>query len=373
LIHVVTLVAALAATFAGVARALDFSDEDPRPPRGEVGMVYEYEIGTRAGCLPHRLEILSGQLPPGTNLRWVGSHPPDSTTFVVEGVMTQAGTFNVWLAVRDCDNRSAETLFTFEVSARRYSIATTSLPAGAVGKPYSATLHAAGVDSNTSWEVTNGSLPAGLSLSKEGLISGTPTAGGKSTFTVEATGVAKDFSGTRVDSKELSIDIVALGARISRPTAEVGVPYRATLVGTGGRAPYRWSATRAPAGLRVASDGTLRGTPARAGSYTFPVRVVDATGAATDVRVNLVVVPRLAVATTRLPAAAAGKTYRASIQLRGGARPFRWSAAGLPRGMKLVAGALTGRATAEGTFRVRIRVRDVLGAVATRTLSLTVR
>src|ERR671935_630655 len=153
-IRVLTLAAVLAAVFAGVALALDFEDEDPHPPRGEVGMVYEYEIGTRAGCLPHRLEILSGQLPPGTKLRWVNSRPPDSTTHVVEGVMTEAGTFNAWLAVRDCDNRSAETLFTFEVWPRRFWIATSSLPAAALGAQYSTTLQTAGIDSNTTWEIT---------------------------------------------------------------------------------------------------------------------------------------------------------------------------------------------------------------------------
>src|SRR5919201_2388854 len=138
-IRVLTLAAVLAASFAGVAVALDFQDEDPQPPRGEVGMVYEYEIGTRAGCLPHRIEIQSGQLPPGTKLRWVGSRPPDSTTHVVEGVMTEAGTFNGWLAVRDCDNRSAEALFTFEVWPRRFGIDTKTLTPVDVGAPYSAT------------------------------------------------------------------------------------------------------------------------------------------------------------------------------------------------------------------------------------------
>jgi hypothetical protein len=58
-IQVFALLAAVAAVFAGVARALDFNDEDPEPPRGEVGMVYEYEIGTHAGGN----ELAVGQLP----------------------------------------------------------------------------------------------------------------------------------------------------------------------------------------------------------------------------------------------------------------------------------------------------------------------
>jgi hypothetical protein len=372
-IQALTLVAVLAAAFAGIAYALDFEDENPHPPRGEVGMVYEYEIGTRAGCLPHRIEILSGQLPTGTKLRWVGSQPPDSTTHVVEGVMTEAGTFNAWLAVRDCDNKSAETLFTFEVSGRRYSIATSALLSAAVGAPYSATLQTAGVDSNTTWEATAGSLPAGLTLSKEGVISGTPTAAGSSTFTVQATGNARDFSGTRVDTKELTLSVVALAAQLSRTTAEVGVSFQASLVGSGGQAPYRWSVTGAPAGLSAAADGTLSGTPRRAGSYTLSAQLIDATGAQGTLEVRLAVRPRLAIASRRLPAATARRGYRAKIGTRGGVAPLRWSASGLPRGLRVTAGTISGRTAATGTFRVRVRVRDSLGAVSTKTLLLAVR
>jgi large repetitive protein len=372
-LRVFKLVAVLAGAFASIAYALDFSDEDPQPPRGEVGMVYEYEIGTRAGCLPHRIEIQSGQLPPGTKLRWVSAQPPDSTTFVVEGVMTEAGTFSAWLAVRDCDNRSAESLFTFEVVGRRYSIATSALSRAALGAPYSATLQTAGVDSNTTWEVTAGTLPAGLTLSKEGVISGTPTAAGSSTFTVQATGNAKDFSGKRVDTKELTLSVAALAAQLSKPAAEVGVPFQSSLLGSGGQAPYRWSVTGAPAGLSVGSDGTVRGTPKRAGSYTLSAQLVDASGARVTLQLRLVVRARLAIGSRRLPAATARHAYRATIATRGGVAPLRWSAAGLPRGLRVTGGTISGRTAATGTFRVRVRVRDSLGAVSAKTLLLAVR
>src|SRR5947207_1902636 len=82
----------------------------------------------------------------------------------------------------------------FDVWARRFSIATTTLPSAGAGAPYSATLQTAGIDSNTTWEVTSGSLPAGLTLSPAGVISGTPSAQGSSAFTVKASGVAKDFT-----------------------------------------------------------------------------------------------------------------------------------------------------------------------------------
>lgn len=66
------------------------------------------------------------------------------------------------------------------------TITTTSLSNGIVGRPYSFTLKATGSDSIT-WSLEEASnLPNGLSLSNDGVISGTPTSQGTSEFTVEA-------------------------------------------------------------------------------------------------------------------------------------------------------------------------------------------
>ncbi len=63
------------------------------------------------------------------------------------------------------------------------AIATTSVPGGTVGQAYSSQLNATGGSSPYTWSATPGSLPAGLTLSATGVISGMPTAAGSSTFT----------------------------------------------------------------------------------------------------------------------------------------------------------------------------------------------
>ena len=69
------------------------------------------------------------------------------------------------------------------------AIATATLPEAKVGQAYSQTLTATGSTPIT-WSVTSGSLPAGLSLSSGGVVSGTPTAQEVKTFTITATNSA---------------------------------------------------------------------------------------------------------------------------------------------------------------------------------------
>jgi uncharacterized repeat protein (TIGR03803 family) len=74
----------------------------------------------------------------------------------------------------------------FEILAP-LSLSPTSLPAAAAGTGYSQTLTASGGTAPYTFAVTAGALPAGLSLSPAGVLSGTPTAAGSFPFTVTAT------------------------------------------------------------------------------------------------------------------------------------------------------------------------------------------
>lgn len=83
------------------------------------------------------------------------------------------------------------------------AITTTALPNGTVGTAYTQTLNATG-DTPITWSLDSGALPDGLTLSANGVISGTPTASSTFSFTVRAgNGNAPD------DTKELSIIVNA--------------------------------------------------------------------------------------------------------------------------------------------------------------------
>ena len=81
---------------------------------------------------------------------------------------------------------SPSRLRVFGLAGPRPTVTTPVLPLGRTGQSYSATLEASGVAPIT-WAVDSGSLPAGLSLSAGGAITGTPTSAGTSRFVVRAT------------------------------------------------------------------------------------------------------------------------------------------------------------------------------------------
>ena len=103
------------------------------------------------------------------------------------------------------------------------TITTTSLPDGTVGTAYSQALAATSGTAIT-WSVASGSLPAGLSLNgSTGVISGTPTAAGTSSFTVKAENSAGSAT------KALSITIYKPHYSISGSVMD---SYAANLSGT---------------------------------------------------------------------------------------------------------------------------------------------
>lgn len=82
----------------------------------------------------------------------------------------------------------------------------------------------------------------------------------------------------------------------SLPAAKKKIWYSTKLAASGGKAPYLWtlSAGSLPAGISLASDGTLSGTPKTPGDYPITVQVADQQKpAATATRsFTLVVAPR---------------------------------------------------------------------------------
>jgi hypothetical protein len=246
-------------------------------------------------------------------------------------------------------------------------IATSELRDAEAGIPYSQALSVSSGKPPFTWALAGGSLPAGLSLSSSGLISGSPRLAGEYTFTVRATGARK-----QTDTKQLTL-VVRLqlsprGGTVLRGL--VGTAFRqAFSVVAGGTPPYTWALAGGvlPDGLAF-ENGVISGTPDRASRSTFMLEIGDARGATTSTVWTLEVkTATLTVTPSALPSATSGAPYRQVLTASGGKAPYRFrlvSACSLPRGLTLSAsGVLAGRpSAAPGVYAFDVVVEDANGA-----------
>ena len=146
-------------------------------PAGTVGTAYSYSIPASGGIPPYVWSMSSGTLPVGLKL---------SSKGVISGTPESAGTVSVTVQVIDSEAVPQGATANFSIAIQT-ALAVTSLspPAGTVGVSYSTTLAATGGVSPYTWTLLSGNPPAGLRLSAAGVISGTPTTSGTSTFTVQ--------------------------------------------------------------------------------------------------------------------------------------------------------------------------------------------
>ena len=165
----------------------------------------------------------------------------------------------------------------------------------------------------------------------------------------------------------------------------IGQPYTATLVAGGGVAPRSFSLTAGalPAGITLASNGSLSGTPTVQGNFPFTVTVTDSTQpTALTVTRNYVLtvsVDTVPVITTpaTLPAGSRGARYSQNLSATGGDGLLAWTltSGSLPPGIQLGGGgALIGSALTAGnyTFSVRVDDADVPADSDSRTFTLSI-
>lgn len=160
------------------------------------------------------------------------------------------------------------------------TISPASLPAATAGSAYSQTLSASGGTPGYTFVVSAGTLPAGLTLSASGVLSGTPTASGSFNFTVTATDSGAPTSGSRAYTLTVAGANVTLPAT-TLPAGTAGQAYSSAITpATGGIAPYSYALTAGalPAGITLnTSSGTLSGTTTSVGSVNFTVTATDST------------------------------------------------------------------------------------------------
>jgi YVTN family beta-propeller protein len=165
-----------------------------------------------------------------------------------------------------------------------------------IGQAYSGQVRINGGMMPMNWIITSGTLPPGLRLTTQGVISGTPTSAGNYTFTVKVTD-----GNSLSSSKQLTLVVNGTtatgsgssnsgGSSTSPPisvtsgndqAARLGQPYHQTLQATGGQTPYTWSIVGGtlPVGLTMnPNTGVISGTPSQTGVYHVTIQVKGADG-----------------------------------------------------------------------------------------------
>jgi len=336
---------------------------------GTTGTYYSQALAASGGTTPYIWSIISGCLPPGLTYGQTG---------VISGTPLSTGTYSFTAQVMDAVSATATKALSITInSSSPLSITTSSLASGVTGSFYSKTLAASGGVTPYSWSLYSGSLPAGLSLSATGVISGTLVSAGTSTFVARVTDAVSSTA-----TKTLSITVISNSPTIttsSLASGTTGTYYSQTLAASGGETPYVWSRDSGslPAGIMFNSAGVIFGTPTSAGTYSFTARVTDAVFATATKTLSLTINGSpLTITTSSLTSGVTGSFYSKTLVASGGITPYSWSivSGSLPAGLSLssATGVISGTLVSAGTSTFTAQVTDAASSTATKSLSITI-
>lgn len=340
-------------------------------PVGAPSLAYSQTLSATGGLPPYSWAPAagSGALPPGLTLSPAG---------VIGGTIAfnATGVYSFTAQVTDSGGHTATRTLSIAIGAA-VTVTTPSLPDGVVGSMYSQTLAAGGGTKPYTWSITSGSLPAGLTLSSSGVVSGTPTAAGISTFTVQVTDSTPGQPLTATNAVTLRIDS-PLSITTGNLSATVGVAYAQALAATGGVQPYVWtiSSGTLPAGLSL-SNGVINGTPSAAATATVTFVVADSAVQTATKSITITVTSaanQISITTGTNLSATVGVVFSQALAATGGTPPYTWSitSGSLPAGLSLNSGVITGTPTTAGTSTITLLVTDSQNLTASASVTITV-
>lgn len=246
------------------------------PPDAVIGTAYSYTLVYFGGTAPYKCTVV-GSVPSGWSF--------DTATGVLSHPSPAApGALSLTLKLRDADYRERTQTFAWNVIALPLQI-TNAAPDGQVGTAYTHTYtHSGGVGAVT-WDVVpgSGSVPAGLSLSSGGVLSGTLTTAATSLFTVRAT---DSMSAVATQDESVNIAAIPLSLSGSFTSHGRGAPLGGSVAITGGVSPYSVTVLSGTAPTTFGVSGataTSSSNVSATGSYSWTLRVTDDNGDTADI------------------------------------------------------------------------------------------
>ena len=236
------------------------------PPPGRIGVPYSYKIPVVGGQQPYTLSITAGTLPNGLSL--------DIATGSITGTPTERGVFPITILARDASGFMTGKSVNMTIVASPI-ITAGELKRGVVGNTYSVNIPLTDGLPPYNFTLVSGTLPDGLSLSTNGIITGIPTAIGVCSFDIKVT----DSFGV-TDTKTLSITIQNIFIKTATlPDAVANLNYMHKLEANINDVPLTWSIIEGalpPGFLLDSSTGEISGISTTLQSFSFTVKMLDA-------------------------------------------------------------------------------------------------
>jgi hypothetical protein len=359
----------IGATYTLVIGCQTITVTNPATATGTIQVAFSQTF-TQSGAIGGAIFSLnSGSLPAGLTLSAAG---------VLSGTPTVTGSFPITVKVTDgngCTGVGAT--YTLVISCQTITVTNPATTTGTVSAPFTQPFTQTGANGTATF-TTASTLPAGLTLSTAGLLSGTPTQSG--TFPIVVT--VTDSNGCTGTSSTYTLIISCQTITVGNPattSSPAGTPLSINFTQTGaiGTATFTTSSTL-PTGLTLAANGTLSGTPSGSGAFPIVVTVTDSNGCTgTNPAYTLTITcPTITVTNPGVNSGTAGVAFNQTFTQSGGQGTITWSKSGaLPAGITLnsATGVLSGTTNAAGSFPITVTATDsnsCTGTGATYTLTI---
>ena len=326
----------------------------PGAAAGVTGQPFSYQISALNGPS----SFGAAGLPPGVTV--------NSTTGLVSGTVpalaNAVGNYNATVSASNGSGTGSQSL-TIGITLGGPAVTSPNNASGSVGvafAPYQIT----GSNSPTSFAAS--ALPAGLSVSATGLISGTPTTAGVSNGSVTVQNAAGFATlGVRF---EIGVGKPAISSP-STAGAALGQPFSFQIAASNG--PSSFSATGLPPGLLLNPGiGLISGTPTVLGSTQVSLNASNGTGTGADAALVITVV---GITSADSASGVVGQAFSYQITTNGSASG-NYSAVGLPAGLSLNAGtgAISGSPAAAGSGNVTVSVPTSAGVTVSKLVQVSI-
>ena len=334
---------------------------NPGVTTGTAGVAFSQTFTQSGGQGTVTFAIISGSLPAGMTFH--------SATGVLDGTPTQTGPFSIVVQATDSNSCTGTgATYPLVINCQTISVTNPGVSTGTAGTPFSQTFTQSGAIGGATFSLNTGSLPAGLTLSAAGVLSGTPTQTGSFSITVKVT----DGNGCTGISATYPLVINCQTITVTNPSSSTGTiqvaltpasSYTFSAANTIGAVSFTINSGALPAGVTLTSAGVVTGTPTVTGSFGITVKATDANGcfAISPTYTLVISCQTITVTNPAATTATVGTNFSDTFAQTGanGTATFTLNTGTLPNGITLAPnGALSGIPTQSGSFSITVKVTD---------------